>query len=238
MPANGDTEYRKKIDDLTAYFQNAKDDPQLLKKVGEDPLGVLQSMDICVEDEFTEAVKSQLQALAATTSLIAHKREVNQMSAKMQDLADSAPVADQRVPTAPTGLRVVSVKKSDTIPPEVKNAVQFLVKPWGLVLVVREPAIKYLEGGGDISAGTLGGIAAVAALTSLAEGPLAALGILVGVILGICAAALAIYAGVIKMMNQGKGIYLTWTWAQFIPWLLPPLVPNPVYGIPVVTPIK
>ena len=231
MPAHQDTDYREKIDDLTEYFENAKDDPLLLKKISEDPLGVLQSMDIPVEDEFKEAVTSQLQAVAATTSLQAPKREVELMSAKVRHLADSVPLAAQRAPAAPTGLTVESVKKPDTIPPEVSNAVDFWVKPWGLVLVVREPAIKYLQGGGTISAGVLGGIAAAAGVA----GPV---GVVVALIVGICAAALGIYSGVINIMDQGKGVYLTWTWAQFIPFLVPPFIPNPMYGIPVVTSIK
>ena len=98
------------------------------------------------------------------------------------------------------------------------------VRPWGLVLVVREPAIKYFEGGGGISAAGLGGIAAVV-------GPMGALGTLAGIFVGIIAAALGIYAGVILIVDRGKGVYLTWTWAQLIPGL-------PQYGLPVVTAIK
>jgi len=232
MPVHQDTEYRKKIEDLTEYFEKAKDDPLLLKKISEDPLGVLQSMNIPVEDEFKEAVTSQLQAVSSTASLQPHKREVELMSAQVRHLSDSAPVATRiSAPAAPTGLTIKSVKEPDTIPPEALNAVEFLVKPWGLVLVVREPAIKYLQGGGTISASALGGIAAVAGVTGPA-------GIVVALIVGICAAALGIFSGVISIMDQGKGVYLTWTWAQFIPFLVPPLIPNPMYGIPVVTPIK
>jgi len=212
-----DTEYRKNIEDLTEYFEKAKDAPSLLTKISEDPLGVLQSMNISVEDKFKEAVTSQLRAASSTASPQPHKREVELMSEQVRHLSGSEVVATPMSASAET-------------PPEVLDAVQFLVKPWGLVLVVREPAIKYLQGGGTISASVLGGIAAVAGVT----GPL---GIAVGLIVGICAAALGVFSGVINIMDRGKGVYLTWTWAQFLPFLIPPFIPNPMYGIPVVTPI-
>jgi hypothetical protein len=212
MSTNQDTEYSKEKDGLTKYFTDAKDEPLLFKRMSEDPLEVLQSMGIPVEDQFKEAVTSQLRAAVDLTSPQAPEREANLMSAEAKRMSAR--------PAAPTGLRV----QQDTMPPEVQKAVDFWVKPWGLVLVVREPAVKYLQGGGAISAGALGGIAAVAGVT----GPF---GVAVAVIVGICAAALGIYSGVITIMDQGKGVYLTWTWAQLIPAL-------PQYGLPLVTPIK
>ena len=233
MPVHQDTEYMTEIEDLTKYFENAKHDPSLLKKISDDPIGVLKSNNIHVEDEFKEAVISQLKLLSSTGGLHPHTIEADAMSAQLLSLSDSAPVVTpMSAPAAPSGLVITQPDKvPDTPPPEVLDAIQILVKPWGLVLVVREPAIKYLQGGGTISASVLGGIAALAGVT----GPV---GVAVGIIVGILAAALGIFSGVITITDQGKGVYLTWTWAQFLPWIVPPIIPNPMYGIPVVTPVK
>lgn len=197
------TEYKKEMDDLAEYFSRSKSDPILLKKMTENPLEVLQSMGISVEYPFKDAATIQLRAMASLTSL--HLEELTPAKARIMPESD--------------------------LPPEVKNALEFVVKPWGLVLVVREPAIKYLQGGGSITAGVLAAIATAAGVT----GPV---GIAIAVIAGICAAAFTIYNGVITMTNKGQGVYLTWTWPQFLPFiiLIPP-IPNPMYGIPVITPI-
>ena len=187
-------------------------------------------MDISVEDEFKEAVTSQLQMMKETRPDAPHANEVKLMSAQVHELS---------APAAPTGLTIVEDNKADEVAPEVVNAMEFQVKPWGLVLVVREPAVKYLQGGGQITGSVLGGIGGAAGLTGLAAASslLGPLGIIAGAVLAIVGAALGIYSAVISMMDQGKGVYLTWTWAQFVPFLVPPLIPNPMYGLPVVTPI-
>ena len=120
------------------------------------------------------------------------------------------------------------LRTSAEVPNDVTESLEFSVQPWGLVLTVGEPAIKYLQGGGAISSGTLGTIATTAGLFFPG----------IGLAMALAAAALGIFLGVITITDEGKGVYLTWTWAQFLPWLLPPLIPNPMYGIPVVTPIK
>ena len=213
MSANQDAPYKKEMDTLTQYFEKAKDNQTLLIQIGEDPIGTLQAMGIAVEDKFNEPVKMQLQTASGKTANQATAREAERMSAEVRKIKDTVPAA----PAAPTGLRIVQ----EAVPPNVPNALEFLLKPWGLVLVVREPAINYLQGGGVISAGVLSGVGGVAS----AMGPF---GVLVGVILAICAAALSIYAGIIQITDKGKGVYLTWTWAQLIPGL-------PQYGLPVVT---
>lgn len=192
MSTNQVPEYREKIDELNKYFANAKDDPLLLKRMREDPLGVLQSMDIPVEDQFKEAVTLQLRAVADLTSLQTRGSEEKLMLA------------------------------SD-MPPEVQQALEFWVKPWGLVLVVREPAVKYLQGGGRIGSGVLSIIAAAAGVT----GPL---GVGIALILGVYASILGIYLGVITLIDQGKGVYITETWPQIVLFSTP-------FGLPVVGPI-
>ena len=205
-----DTDRMKKMDQVTGYFQNVQNDPALLERMSRDPIGVLRSMGITVDEKFKDAVTLQLRGIADFTKL-----QMEEETAKADKRPQEAMMAD--------------MAKSDDVPEEVKQAIEFSVQPWGLVLTVREPAVKYLQGGGGISAGVLGGIATLAGIT----GPL---GIGIAIIAGICAAALGIYAGVITITDRGKGVYLTWTWAQFLPFLIPP-IPNPMYGIPVVTAI-
>ncbi|BHH82398.1 hypothetical protein [Desulforhopalus sp. 52FAK] len=110
---------------------------------------------------------------------------------------------------------------------EVASDFQFLVQPWGVVLVVGEPGMKYLEAGGGITAGILGGAAGVAAI------PAAPL----GAVLGVASAALGVYFAGMKAIDQGNGVYLTWTWVQFWPFLPIPPIPNPMFGVPVYTAI-
>lgn len=206
------SKYTQSIQNLIEFCKNAKDDRVRLTKLREDPLAVLQSLDIPVEDEFKEAVISQLRA-------IPDKPDFNAGSEIYSMLASAEPEAQRladTVPAAPTGLRVVSDKEQDTIPPEVRNALEFQVKPWGLVLVVREPAIKYLKGGGAISA-TL--------LALLSPIPIA------GAIALFLATFLGINLGVIEIMDQGKGVYITLTWAHIFLCGVGLLVPA-------ITPIK
>ena len=140
MSANQDAPYKKEMDTLTQYFEKAKDNQTLLIQIGEDPIGTLQAMGIAVEDKFNEPVKMQLQTASGKTANQATAREAERMSAEVRKIKDTVPAA----PAAPTGLRIVQ----EAVPPNVPNALEFLLKPWGLVLVVREPAINYLQGGG------------------------------------------------------------------------------------------
>ena len=241
MVTHEDTGSNKKIEVLTNYFSSAKDNPALLKKLGADPIAVLQSMGIAVEDEFKDAVTSQLQTLTATEPAQTHSKEVTLMTAQARELPESVVnMKLERAPAAPTNLTVKSVSEPGKAEHAAAKSLELWVKPWGVVLVVHEPAVKYLQGGGTISAGVLGGIGGVSGLGGLAAATsvLDPLGIVVGAVVGICAAALGIYSGVIGIMDEGKGVYLTWTWAQFIPFLVPPFIPNPMYGLPVVTTIK
>ena len=230
MTINEDTAKIEKIERLKKYFEKAKNDPQLLDRMGSDPIGVLQSMGITVEHEFENEVTWQLEKMKATGSPQSPMIEDELMVEKVQQLS-------KRPPAAPTNLRIVSDKNADAIPSEVLNALEFNVRAWGLVLIVREDAIKYVKGGTEITSialATVGGASGILGL-SMVLGPLS---IVVGVVLAICAGAIAIYLPVIDMTDQGKGVYLTWTWAQLTPWIVPPLIPNPMYGLPVVTPIR
>lgn len=198
----------KEIDSLIKLLETAKNDPSVLERIGQDPIGILKSKDIRVEEEFREAVISQFEAAS-------------------KNARQPSP------PAPPKNLSVVVEKAEQPLPPEVASALEFMVKPWGFVLAVREPAVKYIQGGGNIAAGVAGGAGALAGLGGLAaaSSALGPLGITVGVIAGIIAAELAVVGGVITMMDQGKGVYLTWTWVQVLPFLN-------ITQLPIVTPIN
>lgn len=211
----------KEIESLIELLKSAKSDPSVLEKISKDPIGILQSLNIHVEDELKDAVISQFEAISSTISHDAHNSQRVAMSAKAS------------APLPPTNVTIETGKAEAAVPPEVLEALEFKIAPWGFVLIAREPAIKYLEGGGTITASALGGIAALAGLGGLAAatGVLAPLGITVAVITGIIAAILGITSGIITIADEGNGVYLTWTWAQVLPFLN-------ITNLPVITPIK
>ena len=226
----------KDVENIVKYFEKAKDNPELLEEIGNNPLTVLRSMNIDVEDEFKEVVSMQLKATTSTIPNQTFIKEAEAMSEEAHKILRSVQeVKLMSAPSAPTGLTVEIDKEEKSAPEPVLNAMELSVRPWGVVLVVREPAIKYIQGGGQITGGVLGaagGIVGLAGL-SVALGPL---GIVVGAVLALIGAALGIYSAVISMVDEGKGDYLNWTWAQFIPMFL--IIPNPMYGVPVITAIK
>jgi len=228
MSDNQDEDLSKKIEDLIKLLESAKSDPSLLKKISEDSIETLQSRNIHVEDEFKEAIVSLFETLSPKGSQVDYKAEAEAMAAEIKKISK-----ESSAPSPPTGLTVKVIKEQHVPPPEVLNALDFWVKPWGFVLVVREPAIKYIEGGGTITGGVLGGIGAFSGLGGLAAAGsvLGPIGIGVGFVTGLLAAALAIYAGLIAIIDEGKGVYLTWTWAQVLPFLN-------ITQLPIVTPIK
>ncbi len=232
MPSEPALKDDPNIKKLTEYCESAKHNNQQLKKLKENPVQVLQTLGIPVEDEFKEAVTTQFQELANIIELQKGIKEAPALeSVEPEDLiaedtvagsptgfriAESKQKPKNAAPTAPTGLRVVSGEEPTTVPPEVINALEFQVKPWGLVLVVREPAIKYVKGGGTIT---------TIVLAALAPIPIA------GAILAFFAFFLGINIGIIEMMDQGKGVNITLTWAHI-------LLCGVGLLVPAITPIK
>ena len=245
MPTNQDTAYRKEITKLTRYFLDAKDDPALSKQLSENPLGVLQSMNIYVGNEFQEAVASQLQEAVKIASSSAPEEEINampaeacQLSQEVKHILEEEQAAIAR-PSAPTNLRVEVGVQSAEVPADAQEALEFVVHKYGLILIVREPAIKFLQGGGEITKEVLGSIGLGAELIGLigvilaAAGTAAAISSItaaVAIVLGIVAITLSIYLTVIAMTDQGKGVNIIWTWPQLIPVV-------PTFGLPWITPV-
>ena len=191
------TEHTTEMRALRNYFKKAAEDPTSFEMLFKDPIDTLKSIGIPVDEQHKEAVSLQMKAIGGFVSIGTGESSSIQKMGSLEGFNDIA------------------------------DSFEFVVRPWGLVLVVDEPGMKYIEGGGIITAGILGGIAGVLAV------PAAVL----GAVLVVAAAALAVFEGVMLLTDQGKGVYLTWTWAQFWPFLPLPPIPNPMYGIPVVTPI-
>jgi hypothetical protein len=134
---------------------------------------------------------------------------------------------------SPDGLKAlgnVDTAKSD-LSAAVAQDIEFTVNEWGLVLIIREPAVKYLQGGGTITAATLAEIAAAAGVVI----PVA--GVAIGVVCGIFAFVISAYLGIITMVDEGKGIYLTESWGQIVAAILFPAFAGTIL-LPVVGPIK
>lgn len=113
----------------------------------------------------------------------------------------------------------------------VAQDIEFTVNEWGLVLIIREPAVKYLQGGGTLTAATLTEIAAAASIAI----PVA--GVAIGAVCGIYAFVISAYLGVITMVDEGKGVYITESWGQIVAAILLPAFAGTIL-LPVVGPIK
>jgi hypothetical protein len=113
----------------------------------------------------------------------------------------------------------------------VAQDIEFAVNEWGLVLILREPAIKYLQGGGTITAAMLSAAAAAAGIVI----PVA--GVAIGALCGILAAVIAAYLGVVTMVDKGKGVYITESWGQIVSAILWPTF-APLILLPVIGPIE
>lgn len=109
--------------------------------------------------------------------------------------------------------------------------IDFTVNEWGIVLILREPAVKYLQGGGTITAAMLSAAAAAAGVVI----PVA--GVAISALCGILAAVVAGYLGVVTMVDQGKGVYLTESWGQIVAAILWAMF-APLILIPVIGPIQ
>lgn len=212
------------------YLEQGKNNPSHMQEFKDNPIGVLQSFGIPVEDEFSEAVTKELKAFA---DLVVTQSEEGQPET-MKGASSHAQSVEATVPTAPTILKIEQIKQKEiTIPSEVTDALGFRVKPWGLVLVVREPAIKYIKGGGvitDLALTTVAGAAGIAAkataLTLVAVG-----GPIVAAIMVFLAGFLAWNLAWIEIMDEGKGVYITLTWAHI-------LICGVGVLVPAITPIK
>ena len=201
MTTNHGVGFSKEIDAVAQYFSKANNDPSLLNEMQKDPIKVLSSMGISVEEQFREAVASQLQAVAKIVSVPLQQKAAEPGITKMSATVNAANAPQE-------------------VPQEVLAALEFKAQWWGLVLIVREPAVKYIQGGGAITTAALGGLASIAALSGV--------GMPLGVLLGIISAAIGILTGEITIMDQGKGVYLTWLYVPFL---------NFGYIAPYVTPI-
>ena len=112
----------------------------------------------------------------------------------------------------------LKTKRGRTTANNQEDGIHFSVQPWGLVLELDETATKKVVAGISIAAGV---IAAAGAVASAFAAP-------VGIVAGVYTGFLALYAGVIGIVDNGNGIYLTLTWPQiaFIAIALPVPIPT------------
>lgn len=134
---------------------------------------------------------------------------------------------------SPDALKLPSVAGTATsgMTAAVAQDIEFTVNEWGLVLIIREPAVKYLQGGGTLTAATLTEIAAAASIAI----PVA--GVAIGAVCGIYAFVISAYLGVITMVDEGKGVYITESWGQIVAAILLPAFAGTIL-LPVVGAIK
>ncbi len=153
------------------------------------------SLRVLLRDEFKEAVASGMRDFANLTRSQLDGVQSDKQGSSSGEIAMAKPAR----PAAPSGLSVISEPTPKKLPTEVSSALQFMVKPWGLVLAVRKPAIQYLKGGGAITDAVLGGAAAILPIIPIA-GP---------ILSGVCvflAVFLTANLGMIEFMDQGKGV--------------------------------
>ena len=85
---------------------------------------------------------------------------------------------------------------------------------WGFHVWFNEPLLRKIYDGVDATAA----LAGLGGLTATATG----IGIPVAICLGFLAAVLELLKSAMKLVDQGKGVYLSWTWLQVPFFLLPP----------------
>lgn len=215
------------MEKINTLVKQAENNPEICDRIIENPLQELESLGIVVEDQFQEAVVSELKS---KFQYLKHKGalEATPQKAKMEDI---------KPPTAPTGLHVTEKSKSDVISVKSDSAVvkkdkklpsiHFYCNVWGTVLRLDEEGLKLWKLGKGIEAAVSGTISAGSGLasgTGVAV-PLAA-------ITGIYTACIVAQLAVAEAINEGKGVYLTTTWAHYF---------FPIPGIiqfPIITPIK
>ncbi|MEC4686164.1 MAG: hypothetical protein VST71_10590 [Nitrospirota bacterium] len=238
-----DQQVNHDVQKLVDYGEQLKGHHEQLQGLEDNPLGVLQSLNIEVENEFKDAVTSQLREFADITRSQTDGEGIVTLATSASDAQKAGSTApappngfrfagydenEQKpkpvAPAPPSGLRVVVEPASNDVPAEVFNALQFMIKPWGIVLAVHKPAMQYLKGGATITDATLGAAALLLPLIPVA-GP-----ILSG-ITAFLAFFLTVNIGVIEIMDQGKGVYITLTWLHIVYCGVGLLVPA-------ITPIK
>ena len=113
----------------------------------------------------------------------------------------------------------IPIKKGRSRSVSTQDGIHFSVQPWGLVLELDENATQKVIAGISIASGIL---TAAAAVSSAFAPPVA-------IVAGAYSGFLAVSAGVIGLVDQGNGIYLTLTWPQiaFIAFAFPIPIPTP-----------
>ena len=200
---------------LKELAEKANIDNGIRMRINKDPLEVMKSLDIEVDDEFKEVVVNQIKALTVGRA----------------DIPETEPMpATLKAPSPPTHLRVQAQATS-----EESRGLVFRASTWGLVLEVPQSVLASISSGG-ITIAVLGK-ALLTALSKLAESlKKTANPVLIGILAiaalwcGIQAGWILIEIAAINLANQKyqKGVYLTWTWFGLAMTCY----------LPIVTPIK
>jgi len=200
---------------LKELAEKANIDNDVRMRINKDPLEVMKSLDIEVDDEFKEVVVNQIKALTVGRA----------------DIPETEPMpATLKAPSPPTHLRV----QAQAISEESRGLI-FRASTWGLVLEVPQSVLASISSGG-ITIAVLGK-ALLTALSKLAESlKKTANPVLIGILAiaalwcGIQAGWILIEIAAINLANQKyqKGVYLTWTWFGLAMTCY----------LPIVTPIK
>ena len=238
-----DEQVTQDVQKLVDYGKQIKGDHEKLQELKDNPLGVLQTLDIEVEDEFKDAVTSQLREFTDIAHSQKDSKNIITLATSSSDIEKIGPNAPKppngfrfagtdgneqkpkpSVPAPPSGLRVIVEPAPTEVPAEVIQALKFIVKPWGIVLAVHKPAMQYLKGGATITDVTLGAAAALLPIIPV-------LGPILSGILVFFAFFLTANMGMIEIMDRGKGVYITLTWLHIFTCGIGLLVPA-------ITPIK
>ena len=201
---------------LKELAEKANIDNDVRMRINKDPLEVMKSLDIEVDDEFKEVVVNQFKALTVGKA----------------DIPETEPMpATLKAPSPPTNLRVQD--KATSL--EARGLI-FRANAWGLVLEIPQSVLTSISSGG-ITIAVLGK-ALLTALSKLAEvlKKTKANPVLIGILAiaalwcGIQAGWILIEIAAINLANQKyqKGVYLTWTWFGLAMTCY----------LPIVTPIK
>lgn len=125
---------------------------------------------------------------------------------------------------------IIPKASNEEVPKSVMESIEFTQNQWGLVLVLGEPAVEYIQKGGDISGYALTILAGAAGFIPIAGPALA-------VLCELLSLAISGYSYLIKGIDKGNGVYLTETWGQLVAAALW-LTFAPIILIPVIGPIE
>jgi hypothetical protein len=176
-----------KMSRLIDLAEKVKTDDDIRLRVNTDPLEVMRSLGIEVEEEFQEAVEKQLKALTAG------KAESVRLKPMSAPLKASAPETK----------------------PEVQVP-RFRTNRWGLVLDLPPSTINDINRG-LLSAPKLANkllLPALKAVVSSKNPILIGIGAIAALWCGIQAGWILVEIAAINLVNSKykKGVYLTWTW--------------------------